>query len=180
MVAEGLEPNRLTKNQLTEEQRKAIGQLSSEWGVLDSAEHLILKMIGKLYETLPPKAKRPSELVELESRQWEILQRKREISADLLKLEEGGRPRMRRPGRRSNPFVSVRDELIRQSKHQRDEDICKELDSELKNTRDDTPPIGFPEPWTEKYKVRSYSAAYGHPDCKPLMQKLISAAKASR
>jgi hypothetical protein len=175
-----LELNQITKKHLTKEQWKVICGLTSEWGVLDSTENLIFKLMAKHYETerLQPGGKRPPELVELESQQWKILKRKREISAELIEVEEGLRPRRRRPGRKGNPFLQLRNIFIRASQNRLDKDICQELDFEL--AQDKTPPMGLPESWTEKYAVRSYSEAYNHPKCRPLIQKLISTAKASR
>jgi len=171
------EPHRLTKKHFTKEQRKVIGELTSEWGLLDSADHLISKLVFKQYQALRPGMKRPPELVELEREQDVISKRKREISAELNELEEGIHPRRRRPGRRSDPYVLVRNGLIRASRHRRDKDIAQELDLEL--GQGDMPALGLPEKWTEKYGVTSYSQAYSHRKCKPLVQKLISAAKAA-
>ena len=119
------EPHRLTKKHFTKEQRKVIGELTSEWGLLDSADHLISKLVFKQYQALRPGMKRPPELVELEREQDVISKRKREISAELNELEEGIHPRRRRPGRRSDPYVLVRNGLIRASRHRRDKDIAQ-------------------------------------------------------
>jgi hypothetical protein len=182
MDREGVESeaNRLIQKHLTKEQRKAIGRLSSEWGVLDSTERLICKLMAKHYETerLQPGVKRPPELAELESQQWKIFGRKREVSAELIELDEGVRPRRRQPGRKGNPFVQLRNAFIRASNHRHDEDICRELDFEL-TQKEGMLPVGLPESWVEKYGVRSYYEAYQHPKCRVLIQKLISAAKAS-
>jgi hypothetical protein len=164
-------------NRLTKKQRVAIGQLGSEWAVLDSAESLILKMVKKQYQALRSEERQSRELVELEREQKEIFNRKREISADLLKLESGVAPRRRPPGRRSKAAVSVRNMVIRASEHRLDKDISRELDFHL--AQRNMPPLGFPESWTEKYGVTSYYEAYRHPKSKPLVQKLISAAKAA-
>jgi hypothetical protein len=164
--------NHLTKRQWTE-----IGQLGSEWVVLDSADNLINKLIRKQHESLRPGTKRPPELVELEKQQWEIFRAKREISAELVEREKGLRARPRRPGRKSKPFILARNTFIRASEHRRDKDIARELDLQL--AQRNMPPLGLPESWTEKYGVRSYYEAYRHLKCKPLVQKLISAAKAA-
>lgn len=164
-------------NRLTRKQRTVIGQLGSEWAVLDSAENLILKLIRKEYDSLRPGRGRPPALVELERQQREISKGKNEISAELVELEEGLRPRRRLPGRRSKPFILARNTIIRASKHRLDKDICRELDFELGPRG--MPPLGVPESWTEKYGVRTYYEAYKHRECRPLVQKLISAAKAA-
>jgi hypothetical protein len=162
-------------NRLTKKQRKAIAHLGAEWGVLESAERLISRLVFEQYQALLPGMKRPPELVELDREQDEIFKRKREIIAETDKLENGIRPRRRAPGKKSNAFVQVRSTIIRAARHLSDEDICKRLDFELSPP---TPPMGLPESWTEKYGVKSYSEAYRHKKCRGLVQKLISVAKA--
>jgi hypothetical protein len=161
---------------LTKQQRKAIAQLGSEWTVLDSTERHISTLVLKHYEQLQPGTKRPPELVELESQQREIFERKRKISVELAQLEEGLRPRRHTPGKKKNPVVVIRNMLIRRIRDLPNKDICTQLDFEL--TQRDPPPMGLPESWTEKYGVTSYSEAYEHENCKALVQKLISVAKA--
>jgi hypothetical protein len=152
-------------NRLTKKQRKAIAHLGAEWGVLESAERLISRLVFEQYQALLPGMKRPPELVELDREQDEIFKRKREIIAETDKRRE----------KKSNAFVQVRSTIIRAARHLSDEDICKRLDFELSPP---TPPMGLPESWTEKYGVKSYSEAYRHKKCRGLVQKLISVAKA--
>jgi hypothetical protein len=165
MNGEGIESElkRLTKKHLSSEQRKAIGQLSLEWGVLHSTENVLFKLMAKHYETerSQPGVKRPPELAELESQQWKIFERKREIGADLVELENGVVPRRRPPGRKMKVSVLVRNMVIRASENTRDADICQELDLQL--AQRDMPPLGLPESWTKNYNVKSFYQAYRHP-----------------
>jgi hypothetical protein len=164
-------------NRLIQKKRTVIGQLGSEWAVLHSAENLIFELIRKRYESWRPGMERPPELVELEREQREISKAKQEISAELVEQEKGLVPRRRPPGRRTKPFIMARNAFIRASENRSDKDISRELDLHL--AQRDMPPMGLPESWTKKYGVRSYYEAYRHPKCKPLVQKLISAAKAA-
>jgi hypothetical protein len=165
-------------NQLKKKQRAAIGQLGSEWAVLHSAENLLFKLMDTHYGLVQPGMRHPPELVKLEKEQWEIFERKREISADLVQLEEGLVPRKRKPGRKNNVIVMARNMFIRASENRGDREIARELDLHLAQG-DGMPPLGLPESWTEKYGVKSYYEAYRHRKCKPLVQKLISVAKAA-
>jgi hypothetical protein len=164
-------------NRTTKKQREAIRRLTSEWGVLDSVERLIFKLLDEQYEALRSGAKRPPELGELESEQRGIFERKREISAELVRLEEGLRPRRRPPGRPGSPPVQARNAYIRTLKNLTVNDICLELDGKL--AQQNGPSWALPEAWTEDYEVTSYHAAYKHQKCRKLVQKLISAAKAT-
>jgi hypothetical protein len=162
----------------TKKRKARIAQLGGEWAVLDSKENHIFRLIRELYEKLEPGTKRPQELAELEREQMEISERKREISAELIAVEEGSFHLKRRPpGRGTNPFVLVRDKLIRELRDLSNEDICRRLDGELGQR--EMAPLGFPENWTKKYDVKSYLAAYRHRKCKALVQKSISVAKKS-
>jgi hypothetical protein len=163
-------------NRTTKKQRESIRRLTSEWGVLDSVERLIFRLLDEQYEAVRSGAKRPPELGELESEQRGISERKREISTELVRLEEGLRPRRRPPGRPGSPLVRARNAYIRTLKNLTDNDICLEIDGKL--AQQNGPSWGLPEPWIEKHGVTSYHDAYNHPKCKKLVQKLISAAKA--
>jgi len=116
-------------------------------------------------------------LVELESQQKEIFEKKRQISAEIVRLEEIFSPIRRPPGRPGNPTVWARNAYIRTLKNLTNNDICLEIDGKL--AQQNGPSWGLPEAWTEKYGVVSYHDAYNHPKCKKLLQKLISAAKAT-
>jgi hypothetical protein len=164
-------------NRITKKQKEAIARLTSEWGVLHSVENLIFESIRKQYAASQAGAKRSPELVELESQQKAISKRKREISAEIVRLEENLRPRRRPPGRPGSPIVRARNAYIQTLKNLTDNDICLELDDKL--AQQNGPSWGLPEPWIEKYGVMSYHDAYKHPKCKKLLQKLISAAKAT-
>jgi hypothetical protein len=163
-------------NRITKKQKAAIARLTSEWGVLHSVENLIFESIRKQYAALQFGAKRPPELVELESQQKGISERKREISTEIVRLEENLRPRRRPPGRPGSPMVRARNAYIRTLKNLTDNEICLELDDKLEQRNG--PSRGLPEDWTEKYGVTSYHDAYKHQKCRKLVQKLISAAKA--
>ena len=164
---------------LTKEQREKIGLLGSEWTVLHSEENLIFELIRKQYESLRPGVKRPPELVELDHQQDEISKRKREISAEIIAVEQGESPPKRRPRRRkADVYVEIRDLHIRRLKDRPDEEICRTLDLDLMRP-EGLPALGLPENWTKNYHVTSYLAAYKHRKCKSLVQKLISVAKKS-
>ena len=161
---------------LTKKQKMRIGQLGAEWTVLDSEEHLVGRLIGEQYGTLRPGTKRPPELVELEREQGMISARKREISAEFIAVEQGGsHPKRRSTGRRPDVYVEVRDRWIRRLRDHSDKEICRTLDLEL--AQSGRPPMGLPDSWTKNYGVGSYLAAYKNPNCKALVQKLISVAK---
>jgi hypothetical protein len=159
----------------TKTQRERIGRLGAEWSVLDSEENQIFRLMRELYEKLGPDEKRPPELVELEQQQTEIFRRKREITADLIAVEEGNSNPTQRSGRRPDFYVELRDRWIRRLRDLSNEEICKRLDFDL--ARSDAPPFGFPESWKETYGVEGYLTAYQHRGCKQLVQRLISGAK---
>jgi hypothetical protein len=160
---------------ITKKNRKVIGRLGAEWTVLDSVENLIFKLIREQYESLPDGAKRPPELVALDRQQREISERKRELTDEFVRQEEGLRPRRLPPGRRRDPLIHARNTLIRTLKNLSDPEICRRLDGEL--PQHGGPSLGLPENWSEKYGVNSYEQAYKHRDCRKLVQKLIAAAK---
>src|SRR5690348_4673898 len=100
--------------ELTKKQREQIARLGGEWAVLDSEETLIRRLVRQEYEKLEGGANRPPELVELERQQTELAKRKREISSELIAVEEGREQKRRRArGRKPAFLIEARDRLIR-------------------------------------------------------------------
>jgi len=97
-------------------------------------------------------------------------------------------PYLERPpiGQDDDPYILVRDYWIKKLSIRGvsdDEEICKNLDSELMVRN--APPVGIPptwidnfgEEWRTKYGWRFYYAAYRDPRTRNRMQKMISKAK---
>ena len=166
--------------ELTKVQKERIARLGAEWTILDSEEKLLSERIGEQYKKLEEGAKRPPELVELVRQQAETFRRKREISAELIAVEEGGSAKSRHGGRKPDVYVELRDLWIGRLRQLSAQEICRRLDLELaRESRDGEPqpPIGFPRNWVEKHRVRSYLEAYRHRKCRSRVEKLISVAK---
>lgn len=162
--------------ELTKKQREQIARLGGEWAVLDSEETLIRRLVRQEYEKLEGGANRPPELVELERQQTELAKRKREISSELIAVEEGREQKRRRArGRKPAFLIEARDRLIRREMDRSAQDICRKLDFEAEQRN--RPAFGLPGNWTKRYGVQSYVQAYRHRDCRRLVEKLISVAK---
>jgi len=73
------------------------------------------------------------------------------------------------------PSALFRDITILKYSHLSDREICAKLDSEI--PQGDSPSIGLPAHWTEKFKVKTFSQAYEDLRCRNLVQKMISKAK---
>jgi len=84
-----------------------------------------------------------------------------------------GKPRV---GPRANPQVQLRDFCIRKYAQLENSELCKRLDFEL-------PHEGFalPKGWSKRFGVKTWQAAYEHPECKrlSLVYKLLWKAKSS-
>jgi hypothetical protein len=71
-----------------------------------------------------------------------------------------------------DPVVALRHMIIDQNIGKPHSEICKILDFPW---RDGEPPERFfPDGWKEKYGVETFVGAYEHPDCRNLVQKMIS------
>jgi hypothetical protein len=161
-----------TKKQLTQ-----IDKLGGEWTVLDAEEEHISRFLFEQYYGSRPEPRPPQELRELERRQREIFERKRTLSYELDAVESGTPiPARRSRGKSPDPYVMVRDLLIRRMSYRRDEEICRTLDLGLAG-REGGSSLALPSNWTEKFGVKSYLEAYEHPACRSLVQKVISVAK---
>jgi hypothetical protein len=73
------------------------------------------------------------------------------------------------------PSALFRDITIRKYSHLSDREICAKLDSEI--PQGDSPSIGLPAHWMEKFKIKTFSQAYEDLRCRNLVQKMISKAK---
>jgi hypothetical protein len=73
------------------------------------------------------------------------------------------------------PSALFRDITIQKYSHLSDPEICAKLDSDV--PQGDSPSIGLPAHWTEKFKVKTFSQAYADLRCRNLVQKMISKAK---
>lgn len=71
-----------------------------------------------------------------------------------------------------NPSVVFRNMIIDQNLKKSGLDICRILDSNFRET--ERPPGFLPESWQEKYGVKTFVAAYCHPDCRKLVEPMIS------
>ena len=118
-------------NRVPRRRREALARLTSEWGSLDVAEHFIFELIRERYSALQPSQRIPAELVKLEKEQQEISSRKRELSEEIVKIEEGSAPTARAPRRSRNNLVQARNAIIRNAGNQSHLSICKILDLEL-------------------------------------------------
>jgi hypothetical protein len=162
-------------NRVPRRRREALARLTSEWGSLDVAEHFILELIRERYSTLQPNQKITAELVELEKEQKEISSRKGQLSEEIVRIEGGSPPTLRARRRSRNALVQARNAVIRNAGNQSHLSICNALDFEL--PLHDGLPLGFPEAWKRKWRVESFTEAYMHKDCRPLLQKLISSSR---
>jgi hypothetical protein len=162
-------------NPFTKRQESTLRQLGAAWGVLDTEENHIFKLIREQYDALGPGANRPVELIDLGHRQREISARKRQISAKVLALEENiSRSKRRGGAMRGSSVVLVRDLFIRELGEQSHIEICQELDDLVLR---DGSPLGFPVIWADKYGVNSYVEAYKHPKCIHSVRVMISKAR---
>jgi hypothetical protein len=162
---------------VTKKDRTQLAKLGAEWTVLDSEENFIFRSISEQYFAGQLKMKPPGELVELEGRQRQISERKSQISAEIVAIEGGTSPATRRSrGRRPSPYVLVRDLYIRRMKNLSDQEICQTLDIELAGPEAGRS-LGLPHSWDDKWNVKTYVAAYEHPKCKNLVEKVISVAR---
>lgn len=73
------------------------------------------------------------------------------------------------------PSALFRDMTIRKYSDLFDLQICAKLDSEI--PQGNSPSIGLPARWTEKFNVTTFSQAYADLRCRNLVQKMISKAK---
>jgi len=165
-------------NKVPQRQREALARLTSEWGLLDVAEHFIDNLIRERYSTLKPNQKIPAGLVELEKEQQEISSFKRELSDEIVRIEGGSAPTPRARRRSGSALVQARNAVIRNAGNISHLSICGILDLELPLAGN--VPLGFPESWEQKWKVKSFTEAYRHNLCRPLVQKLISEVRGSR
>jgi hypothetical protein len=83
-----------------------------------------------------------------------------------------GKPRV---GPKTNLLVQQRDLYIMKHASFGNKELLARLDFDL--SRRGALPIGFPKSWHKRFAVETYTAAYEHPKCKCLVQKLISKAK---
>lgn len=77
---------------------------------------------------------------------------------------------------RSDPSIAVRNNIIDQNLHHPHIKIVKALDFQLKRNGQ-VPPEYFPNNWSEKHGVYSFTDAYRDPKCRPLVHKMISIRK---
>ena len=158
---------------MTKNQKTRLGQLGAEWTVLDSEENMINRLIREHYRASRPRVEQVRGLKTLVREQRRLFKRKREISADIIAIESGATDTKPRPrGRRPDPYVLVRDALIREMKDCTNKEICRSLDARLDRGAD-VLPFGFPEGWKTRYSVRSFTQAYKHLECKKLVETLF-------
>jgi hypothetical protein len=171
-------PSRPTQGQLTARQRAAIARLGSEWAVLDSVENRIIDLIRGQHARLGAGAEIPAELVALEKQQKTICAQKIEL-ARLVKGVESGARLIRLPpsSTKRSALAYARTFVIRQWSNLPDSEICKRLDFEF--VQREGPSLGLPGSWTKEYRARTYVQAYSNKKCRPLVHKLISAARSS-
>lgn len=80
-----------------------------------------------------------------------------------------------RVGPKTDLLAQQRDLYIMKHRGFGNRELCTRLDFDLSRRGD--LPIGFPKTWHKRFGVATYTAAYEHPECKSLVQKLISKAK---
>jgi len=162
---------------MTKKRQAQLAKLGAEWTVLDSEENLIGRLIREQYLVGQLATDPSQELVELECRQRQIFERKRQISAEIVAIESGNSlPTRLARGRRPNPYVFVRDLFIRRMKNLSDEEICRTLDIDLAAPEGERS-LGLPYSWDHNWGAKTYAAAYEHPECRNLVEKLISVAR---
>jgi hypothetical protein len=82
-----------------------------------------------------------------------------------------GKPRV---ARRTNLEVQQRDLFIRKFGHLSNGELCTRLDFDFSHEG-----FALPKTWYKGFGVKTWAAAYGHPECKGLVQKLIWKAKST-
>jgi hypothetical protein len=72
----------------------------------------------------------------------------------------------------SDPVVALRHMMIDQNLGKSHLDICRMLDFRWRDG--DSPERFVPDSWKENYGVKTFVGAYEHPECRNLVQKMIS------
>jgi len=160
---------------MTKNQKIRIGKLGAEWTVLDSEENVINRLISEHHRAEQLRGDQARESKILLRRQRELFKRKREISDEILAIENGiAFTKKRSRGRPPDVYVAIRDNLIRTMADRTAREICSALDARLCRGGN-VPPFGFPESWATNHHVNSFEQAYKK--CRKLVDKLISSAK---
>jgi hypothetical protein len=172
---DGMDTKSQQKPLTVSKRRERIAQLGAEWAVLDAERESLDRALREEYSKLPEGAPTPPKLAELQRHETKIEARKKQITEEMNALYEGQPIPDRRVSRQADFYVLVRNLCIIRNQHLPGEEICKRLDLDLAPFGGRS--LGLPENWERKYEVKTYLEAYRHPQCKALVQKLISVAK---